>query len=36
MSAGVAAILEKPVDLATILAEIERVTRDRLDRPTQP
>jgi two-component system response regulator FixJ len=26
MSAGIAAILEKPVELATILAEIERIT----------
>ena len=29
MSAGVAAILEKPIELAAILAEIERITVER-------
>ena len=29
MSAGVAAILEKPIELAAILAEIERITMER-------
>lgn len=29
MSAGVSAILEKPVELATILAEIERIRSER-------